>query len=108
MENLENHLKECDKGLTECKYKDIGCEYIDEKEKMKEHEENNDKLHLELAMKFIKDNQRNENETPEKNNNNIIENNIIDNNNMNNNNGINIINRLLFRRTDSNNYNHFA
>ena len=27
---------------------------------MKEHEENNDKLHLELAMKFIKDNQRNE------------------------------------------------
>ena len=104
MENLENHLKECDKGLKECKYKDIGCEYIDEKEKMKEHEEKNDKLHLELAMKFIKENQRNE--TPEKNNNNIIENNIIDNNN--NNNGINIMNRLLFRRMDSNNYNVFA
>ena len=71
LENLENHLKECDKGLKECKYKDIGCEYKDEKEKMKEHEEKNDKLHLELAMKFIKENQRNE--TPVIDNKDIID-----------------------------------
>ena len=57
-EDIEKHLNECEKGYRECKYKDIGCEYIDEKGKIVEHELKNDKLHLDLAMKFIKDNQR--------------------------------------------------
>ena len=59
-EDLENHLNVCEKGFRECKYKDIGCEYVDEKNKIIEHEKNNDKLHLETAMKFIKENQVNE------------------------------------------------
>jgi len=58
--NLDNHLIDCEKGHKECKYKDIGCEFIGEKEKIKEHEQNY-KLHLEIAMKFIKENERNEN-----------------------------------------------
>ena len=60
-EDLENHLNICENGYRECKYKDIGCEFIDEKDKILEHEKNNDKLHLDLAMKFIKDNQNSEN-----------------------------------------------
>ena len=52
--DLENHLLSCDKGVRECKFKYIGCEYINEKVKIEEHEKNNDKLHLDLAMKFIK------------------------------------------------------
>ena len=58
-EDLETHLNVCEKGFRECKYKDIGCEYVDEKNKIIEHEKNNDKLHLEMAMKFIKENQVN-------------------------------------------------
>ena len=54
--DLENHLMTCDKGVRQCKFKDIGCEYINEKVKIDEHEKNNDKLHLDLAMKFIKTN----------------------------------------------------
>ena len=54
--NLENHLLSCEKGIRECKFKDIGCEYINEKVKLEEHEKNNDKLHLDMAMKFIKSN----------------------------------------------------
>ena len=60
-EDLEKHLNECDRGYRECKYKDIGCEFIDEKDKILDHEKNNDKLHLDLAMKFIKDNQKTDN-----------------------------------------------
>ena len=66
-DTLEEHLGACEKGVRECKYKHIGCEYIDEKTKMLEHEEKNDKLHLELAIKFIKDNQRIEEEKEEDN-----------------------------------------
>ena len=29
--DLENHLLTCDKGVRQCKFKDIGCEYINEK-----------------------------------------------------------------------------
>ena len=54
--DLENHLMTCDKGVRQCKFKDIGCEYINEKVKIQEHEKNNDKLHLDMAMKFIKTN----------------------------------------------------
>ena len=76
-EEIEKHLEECEKGYRQCKYKDIGCKYLDEKNKIIEHENSNDKLHLELAMKFIKDNQNNE-----KIENNVIEiqNNPIQNN----------------------------
>ena len=51
-------IRICEKGYRQCKYKDIGCEYIDEKSKIIGHEKNNDKVHLELAMKYIQDNQK--------------------------------------------------
>ena len=75
-EELENHFEKCENGIRKCKYKDIGCEYIDEKNKIIEHEKNNDKLHLELAMKFIHDNQKSE-----KTENDSIGNNFINNRN---------------------------
>lgn len=59
-EDLENHLKECTKGVRECKYKYIGCKFVGEKGIIDEHEEKNDKLHLELAMKLIKANYKKE------------------------------------------------
>ena len=52
--DLDNHLLSCEKGVRQCKFKDIGCEYINEKNKIEEHEKNNDKMHLDMAMKFIK------------------------------------------------------
>ena len=52
--DLDTHLLECKFGFRECKYKIIGCEYADNNLKVKEHEESNDNLHLNLAMKFIK------------------------------------------------------
>ena len=51
--DLDTHLLECKFGFRECKYKIIGCEYADNNQKVKEHEESNDNLHLNLAMKFI-------------------------------------------------------
>ena len=54
--DLENHLNACEKGVRKCKFKDIGCDYINEKIKIEEHEKNSDKTHLDLAMKFIKSN----------------------------------------------------
>ena len=53
--DLESHLNECKLGYRECKYKLIGCEYINETNKVIEHEKSNDKYHLDLAIKFIKD-----------------------------------------------------
>jgi len=53
--DLESHLNECKFGYRECKYKSIGCDYIDQNIKVIEHEKTNDKFHLDLAMKFIKD-----------------------------------------------------
>ena len=53
--DLEAHLNECKLGYKECKYKTIGCEFIEESSKVLEHEKSNDKYHLELALKFIKD-----------------------------------------------------
>lgn len=53
--DLETHLLKCELSYRYCIYKLIGCEYSDENKKVKEHEESNDKLHLELAVKFIKD-----------------------------------------------------
>ena len=52
--DLDTHLLECKFGFRECKYKIIGCEYADNNQKVKEHEESNYNLHLTLAMKFIK------------------------------------------------------
>ena len=54
--DLENHLNECKYGVRYCKYKSIGCEFYDDNKKVIEHELNNDKNHLEMALKYIKDN----------------------------------------------------
>ena len=53
--DLPVHLNNCSLGFRECKYKSIGCEYIDNTKNVKEHEQSKDKFHLELALKFIKD-----------------------------------------------------
>ena len=54
--DLESHLIECKYGYRECKYKKIGCEFVDQCDKVLEHEKLKDKYHLDLAMKFIKEN----------------------------------------------------
>ena len=82
-EELEKHFEKCEKGYRQCKYKDIGCEYIDEKSKISEHENNNDKFHLDLAMKLIKEYEKSEiivNNTNSNNDN--IYNNIFTTNNL--------------------------
>ena len=53
--DLESHLNECKLGYREWKYKSIGCEFINETNQVSEHEKLNDKYHLDLALKFIKD-----------------------------------------------------
>ena len=53
--DLESHLNECKLGYRECKYKSIGCEFVDGNNMVIEHERTNDKYHLDLALKFIKD-----------------------------------------------------
>lgn len=53
--DLESHLLKCDLSFRYCPYKFIGCDFVGENKKVKEHEDNNDKLHLDMAMKFIKD-----------------------------------------------------
>ena len=53
--DLESHLNECKLGYRECKYKSIGCEYLNNTNQVNEHEKSNDKHHLNLALKFIKD-----------------------------------------------------
>ena len=54
--DLEAHLCECNLSYRECKYKSIGCNYVNENNAVKEHEQLNDNFHLNLALKFIKDN----------------------------------------------------
>ena len=54
--DLEKHLNECKYGMRYCKYNSIGCDFYDENKKVIEHELNNDKNHLEMAIKYIKDN----------------------------------------------------
>ena len=83
-EDLENHLKVCQMGARECQYKNIGCDYFDIDQKIKEHEKNY-KLHLELAMKFIKENHQKEKKNNSNNDNNDNNNNNVNNNNTNNN-----------------------
>ena len=53
--DLESHLFKCELSFRYCSYRLIGCEFMDANNKVKEHENNNDGIHLELAMKFIKD-----------------------------------------------------
>ena len=53
---LDNHLNECKLSFRCCKYKSIGCEFVNNCPKVIEHEKNSDKYHLELALKYIKDN----------------------------------------------------
>jgi hypothetical protein len=52
---LDSHILKCDLSFRYCSYKCIGCEIFDENKKVKEHEELNNKLHLDLALKFIED-----------------------------------------------------
>ena len=52
--DLENHLNECKYGKRYCKYNSIGYKFFDENTKVIEHELNNDKNHLEMAINFIK------------------------------------------------------
>jgi len=54
--DLDTHLMECKLSYRECKYNSVGCEYVEKNQKVKEHEQSNDKYHLDLALKFIKDN----------------------------------------------------
>ena len=54
--DLDIHLIECKFGIRYCKYNSIGCKFLDKCDKVIEHEKNNDKLHLEMALKFIKTN----------------------------------------------------
>ena len=54
--DLDKHLNECKYSIINCKYKSIGCEYCDENKKVIEHEKLNDKYHLEMALKYIKEN----------------------------------------------------
>ena len=53
--SLEKHLNECKIGNRYCKYKSIGCNFFDDSKIVTEHEKMNDKYHLDLAMKFIKE-----------------------------------------------------
>ena len=54
--DLGNHLNVCKYGIRYCKYQSIGCEFLDDNLKVIEHEKNNDKYHLEMALKYIKTN----------------------------------------------------
>ena len=51
--DLDNHLKICKYGFRYCKYNTIGCEFFGENNKVIEHEKNSDKLHLDMALKYI-------------------------------------------------------
>jgi hypothetical protein len=53
---LDNHLNECKFSFRYCKYKSVGCKFVDGNTKVIEHEKNENKYHLELALKYIKDN----------------------------------------------------
>ena len=53
--DLDNHINECKFSFKHCKYKQIGCEFVDKTKMVLDHEKNNDKFHLDLALKFIKD-----------------------------------------------------
>ncbi len=59
-ENLENHFNECDKQLQECKYKSVGCTFINSPKECLKHENDNEQFHFELALKYI-ENQKNVN-----------------------------------------------
>lgn len=51
-QNLENHIKECQKAIVECKYSKYGCKFTGLAEKCKLHEENDDKKHLDLIFEY--------------------------------------------------------
>ena len=53
-QDLNQHLNECMYGIRFCKYNSIGCDFYDENKKVIEHEQSEDKFHLEMALKYIK------------------------------------------------------
>ena len=52
--DLNKHLNICIYGSRYCKYITVGCEFFGENKRVIEHEKDNDKLHLEMAIKYIK------------------------------------------------------
>lgn len=57
--DLEKHKLKCKKIKQNCKFHSIGCSFTEFGDKVKNHEESNDKLHLYMAMKFIEENKLN-------------------------------------------------
>ena len=55
-DSLTKHLLSCVNFETPCKYVHVGCNYKGKGQEKFDHEKNEDKKHLELAMKFIEDN----------------------------------------------------
>ena len=54
--DLDTHLNECKYSFRYCKYKSVGCEYVNDNKNVIEHEQKNDQYHFELALKYIKTN----------------------------------------------------
>ena len=54
--DFDTHLNQCKYSIRYCKYNSIGCKFCDENKKVFEHEKNNDKMHLEMALEYIKNN----------------------------------------------------
>ena len=52
--DLDDHLNKCQYSIRYCKYYSIGCKFYDENKKVFEHEKNSDKMHLEMALQYIK------------------------------------------------------
>lgn len=48
---IDDHMSTCNNKKRKCKYHVFGCNFIESGEKLKIHQDNNDKMHLELAMK---------------------------------------------------------
>ena len=53
---IYNHFKNCPLKEFECKYNKIGCNFTGKKNECDEHEKNNVKLHLQIALDFIEKN----------------------------------------------------
>ena len=50
---LDNHFKECNSKMYQCKYNKLGCNFVDKKDKCKEHEKSNDEEHFKIALEYF-------------------------------------------------------
>lgn len=55
-EELEEHFTKCDKSFRYCKYQKFGCDFFGTFRKCIEHEDEKDKEHFELVMKYNEEN----------------------------------------------------